>query len=804
MTTKRIKRMLLLVAAIAAVVPAAGATVAQAAPVASKFVFSSHFGWDVNKTTGGDICTVASKDECQFPQGSSEPGGFEDAESVAVDNDPESPDDGDVYVADVANDRVQEFTASGEFVLMFGKDVNETTGGNVCTEEEIKNDNVKCKAGVPGNEAGAMNRPHAVAVDSSSGNVYVAEWGSGGGVVENDRVDEFTATGEFVLTVGGEVNETKVREKAEGKSVTEEAENLCTAISKDECQEGKDSAAHGAFNFVSGGRGNALAVGGPEDLLYVGDEHRVQEFEADGEWKREISLTLISSEPGWIVQALAVDETGDVYLAYGYREGKSNMVREFTPAGVQSAQFEVAAEVRALALDPHGRLGVLQGLAEEVVGVIYSTSGAKISEFAPPSGNIGHNAAGLAFSASDELYVASQVPEVEAYAPALFPESVTCPATEVLATSARLCGEINANGLQTRGFFDYSPPVGGVTPVAFEGSGIAREPFSSSVRGLEPNETYTYKVVAEAEVAGEEVTGAGEPLSFHTATPPPEVSGVPSASDVTDAFALLSASVNPEHALTRYHFEYGPCAVLAGCVGVASTPGLESPQYVSVGAIQEAVGLQPDTTYSFRLVADNRHEETGHVLQGGETVGAEGRFTTGASPVPTAETGGASGVGATGATIAGAVDPDGQPAVYTFELGVYNGAGTQYGVVFSGPAGASTSPVGESLPLSGLQPGTTYAYRIVVKSGYGVAVGATATFTTEGLPAVIAVPVPLQMLAVPEIAFPTETRVATTTKKTAPKCKKGKKLTRGACVKVKAKAKKGSAARKRARKQAKR
>ena len=262
--------------------------------------------------------------------------------------------------------------------------------------------------------------------------------------------------------------------------------------------------------------------------------------------------------------------------------------------------------------------------------------------------------------------------------------------------------------------------------------------------------------------------------------------------------------MNPEHALTRYHFEYGPCAVLVGCVGVASTPGLESSQYGSVGAIQEVVGLQPDTTYSFRLVADNRHEETGHVLQGGETVGAEGRFTTGASPVPTAETGGASGVGATSATIAGAVDPDGQPAVYTFELGVYNGAGTQYGVVFSGPAGASTSPVGESLPLSGLQPGTTYAYRIVVKSGYGVAVGATATFTTEGLPAVIAVPVPLQMLAVPEIAFPTETRVATTTKKTAPKCKQGKKLTRGACVKVKVKAKKGSAARKRARKQAKR
>ena len=89
--------------------------------------------------------------------------------------------------------------------------------------------------------------------------MYVAEWRRGGGVVENDRVDEFTATGEFVLTVGGEVNETKVKEKAEGKPVTEEEENLCTAISNDECQEGKDSAAHGAFNFVSRQQGAAMS-----------------------------------------------------------------------------------------------------------------------------------------------------------------------------------------------------------------------------------------------------------------------------------------------------------------------------------------------------------------------------------------------------------------------------------------------------------------------------------------------------------------------------------------------------------------
>jgi hypothetical protein len=314
---------------------------------------------------------------------------------------------------------------------------------------------------------------------------------------------------------------------------------------------------------------------------------------------------------------------------------------------------------------------------------------------------------------------------------------------------------------------------------------------------LVPNETYEFAAADEAEVAGQEETGHGEQLSFHTATPPPEVPGSPSASDVTNAFALLAASVNPEHAPARYHFEYGPCAVLAGCAGVVGTPVEESSVYGQLGAIQEIVGLQPQTTYSYRLVANNEHEEAGHMSQGGETVGVEGHFTTGASPVPVAQTGSASGVGATSATITGLVDPDGQPAVYAFELGVYNGASTRYGVVFSGAAGDSTTSVPESLGLTGLQPGTTYAYRVVLKSGYGESTGQTVVFTTEGLPSVLTVPAPVSQLAVPAVVFPGETKATVTAKKAAPKCKKGQQLAHGKCVaKKQQKAKKAKRAEK--------
>jgi hypothetical protein len=104
--------------------------------------------------------------------------------------------------------------------------------------------------------------------------------------------------------------------------------------------------------------------------------------------------------------------------------------------------------------------------------------------------------------------------------------------------------------------------------------------------------------------------------------------------------------------------------------------------------------------------------------------------------------------------VSGAVNPGSLPATYTFELGVYNGASTQYGVVLSAPVGTSSTPVAETLGLSGLQPGTAYAYRIAIHSGYGESVGAPVTFTTAGVPLAIVPPALTTMLSLPKITFP--------------------------------------------------
>jgi hypothetical protein len=134
------------------------------------------------------------------------------------------------------------------------------------------------------------------------------------------------------------------------------------------------------------------------------------------------------------------------------------------------------------------------------------------------------------------------------------------------------------------------------------------------------------------------------------------------------------------------------------------------------------------------------------------------------------------------------VDPDGQPSTYAFELGIDKGPNTQYGVVISAPVAASTTPVPESLFLSGLQPGITYAYRISagfgrsVGNGYeSAATGNPLTFTTPGLPEVLPVAASLEFLPSPPFVFP---KAPEPTKKCRPGYQRNKQ---NKCVKRKAK-----------------
>ncbi len=763
---------------------------AYAAPV--KLVLSAHFGREVNLTEVNakagdeleDICAVESGDECQAGKESSIAGGFAYPYGVA------GAPNGDIYVADRTNHRIEELTAEGLFVMMFGKHVNATTSGDVCTAAS----NDVCQGGIEGSAPGQLYAPYSVAVDPANGDVYIAE------IIEpgTPRVQKFTAEGEFILEIGKEVNET-----TKGNLCTEEEVLKASVKCGGPAEASPGTTEQGAFHFGPD-HGDLLAVGsgsGSEhNPLYVGDEHRVQEFEPDGQWKGEISLAGISSEPRSDVGAIAVnDNTGIVFLTYGLAASEISLVRQYESDGKELTSFEIAPResggllnIDGLAVDAEGHLAVTAiELEKGQFGSLYESSTArKITDFAINAPSVG----GIGFGAKNGLYVtATNTQEVLAYLPEKVAELRTgdyaCGEGTERETSVTfdctLKGEANPYDVSgTNAWFEWGAAcsLGSETPSQALPTVESLLPVSEPIDGLRPKEAFCYRLAGDDQNVQLPERLEGEKSVGATPDAPPKIVGSPAASFVGSSSAVISGELNPENTATEYFFEYGPGESLMecpeglrkeSCPGVAGTATLTSALYGKVGATSEAPGLQPDTSYRFRLAAVS---EAG-VL----STGASESFTTTSVRRVEAATGGFGAVTSTSALISGTVDSGGEPATYAFEVGVNRGAATQYGIVSSGSTG--TAPEVETVQLTGLQPGTEYAYRIAIDGGYGSAVGTTMVFKTEGLPAVLAIPAQLPMLSTP-FGFP---------KPPPPACRKGyERDKQHKCVKARKKAKKKS------------
>jgi DNA-binding beta-propeller fold protein YncE len=103
---------------------------------------------------------------------------------------------GDLYVTDRENLRVEKFTPNGEFLLMFGYEVNKTTGANVCTATDLQAGE-ECGAGAEGSAPTQFSNwffyseGAAIAI-STAGNVYVGDL---------DRIQVFAPDGSFIEAI---------------------------------------------------------------------------------------------------------------------------------------------------------------------------------------------------------------------------------------------------------------------------------------------------------------------------------------------------------------------------------------------------------------------------------------------------------------------------------------------------------------------------------------------------------------------------------------------------------------------------
>jgi phosphodiesterase/alkaline phosphatase D-like protein len=297
------------------------------------------------------------------------------------------------------------------------------------------------------------------------------------------------------------------------------------------------------------------------------------------------------------------------------------------------------------------------------------------------------------------------------------PAVLTQAATNVAQTTATLNATVNPEDETVSDcHFEYGTTESYGTSIpcsSLPGSGTSPVPVSANVTGLNASTVYHYRIVA-TNPGG---TGFGTDHTFETTASKPPVVVTGTATAVAQTTATLNATVDPEdETVSDCHFEYGTTESYGTSIPCSSLPGSgTSPVPVSANV----TGLNPKTTYHFRIVATN---------PGGTSFGADGTFET-LAEAPTAVTQAASRIGQNAAQLNASVNPNGgNVSDCHFEYGTTESYGTS--VACSPSPGSGTSPVAVSASLSGLTANTSYHFRVVATNAGGTSRGADTRFTT--------------------------------------------------------------------------
>jgi DNA-binding beta-propeller fold protein YncE len=572
---------------------------------------------------------------------------------------------GNIYVADSSNNRVDEFNASGNFIRAWGQDViiasgpppnSNGTGFEICdtTAGNVASD---CKAGITTPttaNGGMMSVPQGVAVDQTDGSVYVTDQG-------NRRIQKFTANGGFVWASGWDVET--------GGVTTFE---VCTVAAN--C---KTAAAAGADAGQFGAAIGQLAIG-PGDNVFVADpaNRRVQRFSPGGGFLSAFGWNVVptgkpgdtpanaletcpasassasgecqagtaGAEPGQFSNnqptRVAVDSGGAVYAV---EATGNNRVQKFNPAATAASIFSPATLSGSpaptdVAIDPNtDHVFVVKPCNATLCPNASVTNERRIQEFDNSGTLVDTHATNGGLSVvlglgvnptSGALYLSSITGGHRVYiVNTLPPPTATIePVTTFSGTTATFSGKVNPTGFATGYHFEYRPDGSSSwtsAPATDADSGPinSENEVSQGVTGLGGSTLYHVRLVATKRYLGGEVASSvtSTETTFMTAAAPPTISGA-GASQITASTATLNASVNPESQATGYRFEYGladcsanPCtSVPAVNVGIGSGDA-------DVAVAREISGLQPATTYHFRVVASNPT---------GTTKGEDRTFTT--------------------------------------------------------------------------------------------------------------------------------------------------------------------------------
>jgi hypothetical protein len=182
-----------------------------------------------------------------------------------------------------------------------------------------------------------------------------------------------------------------------------------------------------------------------------------------------------------------------------------------------------------------------------------------------------------------------------------------------------------------------------------------------------------------------------------------------------DTDVTLNGTVDPDGVpLEECRFEYGLTEDLGQSVPCAETVGEIGTSKKEVHA--ELSGLDPESTYHYRLVAKNVNASI---------PGEKKTFKTPAKPAIIGLW--SQDVAYSEATLEARINPENSPTTYRIEWGPDSSYGNATAEIAIG-SGEADHVV--SLPLNGLEPGATYHYRVVATNGIGTSEAPDHALTT--------------------------------------------------------------------------
>jgi phosphodiesterase/alkaline phosphatase D-like protein len=237
-------------------------------------------------------------------------------------------------------------------------------------------------------------------------------------------------------------------------------------------------------------------------------------------------------------------------------------------------------------------------------------------------------------------------------------------------------------------------------------TGSSDTAVSVALTGLAINTTYHYRVAATNSGG----TTYGADMTFTTLPQPPTVT-TQAVSGITTTTAVGNANItdlgNPNPTAHGVVWNTGGSPTTADSF-------TDEGAAASTGAFPSNItGLSPNTTYYVRAYATN-------------TAGTA--YAEVSAQAPTATTGSATGISASGATLNGTVNANGASTTVTFEYGTTVAYGTTVTADQSPVTGSSDTAV--SVALTGLASNTVYHYRVVGQTSSGTTYGEDTTFAT--------------------------------------------------------------------------